>query len=59
MLKIKNEHISKVKSILTPDQVPAYEKLVAERERRAKDQEERDRLEEQKRAAARASQATH
>ncbi len=52
MLKIKAEHISRVKSILTPEQVPVYEQLVAERERRARDQEERDRLEEQKRAAA-------
>lgn len=52
MLKIRSEHISRVKSILTPEQVPAYEQLVAERERRARDQEERDRLEEQKRAAA-------
>ena len=53
MLKIKQEQISRVKSILTPAQVPAYEQLVAERERRAKDQEERDRQEEQRRATAR------
>ncbi len=53
MLKIKQEQITRVKSILTPEQIPAYEQLVAEREQRARDQEERDRLREQKRAAAR------
>jgi hypothetical protein len=58
MLKIKAEHVNRVKSILTPEQVPAYEQLVAERERHARDQEERDRLEEQKHAAARHQHAT-
>lgn len=44
MLKIKAEHVARVKSILTAAQVPAYEQLVAERERRAaREQEERDR----------------
>ena len=33
MLKIKQEQISRVKSILTPEQIPAYEQLVAERDR--------------------------
>jgi hypothetical protein len=42
MLKIKQDHMERVKSILTPEQIPAYEKLVAERERRSKEQEERD-----------------
>jgi len=42
MLKIKAEQIERVKSILTPAQVPGYERLVAEHERRAKEQEERD-----------------
>lgn len=42
MLKIKTEQIARVKSILTPQQIPAYEQLVAEREHRARDQEERD-----------------
>ncbi|HTU47085.1 MAG TPA: hypothetical protein VMF91_18635 [Bryobacteraceae bacterium] len=55
MLKIKNEQIARVKSILTPQQVPAYEQLVAEREQRARQQEEREREDEQKRAAARES----
>ncbi|MGA8027504.1 MAG: hypothetical protein WB992_10175 [Bryobacteraceae bacterium] len=48
MLKIKQDHINRVKAILTPEQVPAYEQLVAEREQRAKEQEERERREEQK-----------
>lgn len=43
MVKIKEEQISRVKSILTPQQVPAYEQLVAERERRGRVQEDRDR----------------
>jgi Spy/CpxP family protein refolding chaperone len=42
MLKIKAEQIARVKSILTPEQIPAYEQLVAEREHRARDQEERE-----------------
>ena len=42
MLKIKQDHISRVKAILTPEQVPLYEQLVAERERRARDQEDHD-----------------
>lgn len=53
MLKIKQEQIGRVKSILTPEQIPAYEQLIAEHERRAREQEERDRQQEQKRAAAR------
>jgi hypothetical protein len=57
MLKIKNEQIARVKSILTPQQVPEYEKLVAEREQRARQQEDREREEEQKRAAARESKS--
>jgi hypothetical protein len=43
ILKIKQEHIERVKSILTPQQIPAYEELVAEREQRAREQDERDR----------------
>lgn len=52
MMQIKQEQISRVKAVLTPQQVPAYEQLIAERERRFKDQEERDRQEDLKRAAA-------
>ena len=43
MLQLKQEHIQRVRSILTPEQIPAYEKLVAEREQRSREQEERDR----------------
>jgi hypothetical protein len=43
MLKIKQEHMQRVKSILTAGQIPEYEKLVKEREERARAQEERDR----------------
>ena len=42
MLKIKQDHIARVKAILTAEQVPLYERLVAERERHAREQEERD-----------------
>jgi Spy/CpxP family protein refolding chaperone len=52
MLKIKNEQVSRVKSILTAQQIPIYEQLVAERERRAKEQEEHDRQEDLRRSAA-------
>jgi hypothetical protein len=51
MLQVKNEHIALVKSILTPQQVPAYEELLKEREQRARQQDEKDRREEQRRKA--------
>ncbi len=46
MMRIKQEQVTRVKAILTPAQLPAYEQLVAERERRSREQEERDRREE-------------
>jgi hypothetical protein len=52
MLKIKGEQISRVKSILTPQQVPIYEQMVADHERRAREQDERERQEDQRREAA-------
>jgi hypothetical protein len=52
MLKIKSEQISRVKSILTPEQVPIYEQMVADHERRAREQDERERQEDQRREAA-------
>jgi hypothetical protein len=52
MVKIKQEQISRVKSILTPQQVPIYEQMVADHERRAREQEARDRTEDQRREAA-------
>jgi len=59
MVKIRDEQIARVKAILTPEQIPAYEELVAERERHAKEQEARDRRQEQQRAAARQNQPAH
>lgn len=53
MLKIKEEQISRVKSILTPQQVPAYEQLVAEREQRMKEQEDRERQHDQRHSGPR------
>jgi hypothetical protein len=42
MLAIKNEQIARVKAVLTPEQVPVYERLIAEHERRAREQDVRD-----------------
>jgi hypothetical protein len=53
MLKIKEEQVTRVKSILTPQQIPTYQQLVAEHERRAREQEERDHQADQRRAAER------
>jgi hypothetical protein len=52
VLEIKQNQISRVKSILTAEQIPSYEKLVAEREERQKEQDDRDRQEELKRKQA-------
>jgi hypothetical protein len=38
--QIRDEHIEKVKMMLSPEQRPKYEKLHAEREARAKEQEQ-------------------
>ena len=53
MVKIKEEQISRVKSILNPQQVVLYDQLVAERERRWKEQEDRDHRSDEQKAAAR------
>jgi|SRR5947209_1039558 len=58
MLQVKKEQIDRVKSILSPEQIPAYEQLVAEREKRGRQQEERDRKEDEARTAARHSKPT-
>jgi len=52
ILEIKQNQIARVKSILTAEQIPAYEKLIAEREERQKEQDDRDRQEELKRKQA-------
>jgi hypothetical protein len=38
MRRIRDEHITKIRMMLTPEQLPKYEKLHAEREARAKQQ---------------------
>ena len=43
LVEIKREQTSRVKSILTPAQIPIYEKMVTERERHAKEQDDRER----------------
>jgi hypothetical protein len=53
MLEIKKEQVSRVKSILTPQQIPIYNRLVAEREQRMKEQEERERRGQHKRPTGR------
>jgi Spy/CpxP family protein refolding chaperone len=55
-LKIKQEHVERVKSILTAEQIPTYEKIVAEHEQNSRAQEERDRKAEQERRARQAGQ---
>jgi hypothetical protein len=55
MLKIKEEQINRVKSMLTPQQIPVYERLVREREQRMREEDERERREDHRRAAERHS----
>ena len=52
ILEIKQNQIARVKSILTAEQIPAYDKLIAEREERQKEQDDHDRQEELKRKQA-------
>ena len=49
ILEIKRQQINQVKSILRPDQIPLYDRLVAERERRMAEQEAREAREERRR----------
>lgn len=58
MVRIKEDQISRVKAILTPVQIPVYEQMLAEHERRAREQENRERQEDLKNAAARRSRAS-
>ena len=53
MLRIREDHIQRVKSILTAEQIPAYDRLLAERQQHAKEQDDREREQEKKREAAR------
>jgi hypothetical protein len=49
--RVKEEQVRRVKSILNPEQIPAYDQLVAERERHFREAEERDRRHEDKQSA--------
>jgi hypothetical protein len=57
VLEIKVNQIARVKSILTAEQIPLYDQLIAEREQRQKEQDDRDRADEMKRAAQAAAAA--
>jgi hypothetical protein len=52
MVKVKEEQVAKVKSILKPEQMKQYDEMVAEREQHAREQEEHDRQEDERQAAA-------
>ncbi len=41
--QIRDEHVERVRTILTPEQLPKYEKLHQEREERAKQQDQKKR----------------
>ncbi|MGC2661246.1 MAG: hypothetical protein WA324_25110 [Bryobacteraceae bacterium] len=42
LLEVKGQQIRCVKAILTPRQIPIYEQLLADREKRSQEQEERE-----------------
>jgi hypothetical protein len=48
MVKIKDDQLTKVQSILSADQAKQYAAMVAEREQHAKEQEDHDRQEEKR-----------
>jgi hypothetical protein len=52
LLEIKQGQIARVKAILSADQIQQYEKLLAEREQRQKEQDDRELREERSRAEA-------
>jgi Spy/CpxP family protein refolding chaperone len=41
--QIRDEHVARVRTILTPEQIPKYEKLHAEREAKSKEQQDQRR----------------
>lgn len=53
MLKIKEDQLAQIRSMLTPEQAASYTKIVAEQEKKAKEQDARDRQIEEQRAAER------
>ena len=46
MVKIKDDQLTKVKALLSPQQAKQYEAMVAEREQHAKEQDDRDKQDE-------------
>jgi hypothetical protein len=52
MVQIKDDQVTKVKSILSAQQATQYEAMVAEREQHAKEQEEHDKQEDQRQREA-------
>jgi hypothetical protein len=48
MVKIKADQLTRVKSILSPDQAKQYEAMVVEHEKHGQEQDERDRKDEQR-----------
>jgi len=46
MVRIKDDQLTKVKALLSPEQARQYEAIVAERERQAKEQDDHDRQDE-------------
>jgi hypothetical protein len=54
---VKEEQVKRVKSILNSEQVPAYDRMVAERERHFREAEERDRQQDAKQSALHRQQA--
>jgi hypothetical protein len=54
---VKEEQVRRVKSILNSGQVPAYDRMVAERERHFREAEERDRQQDEKQSALHRQQA--
>ena len=53
ILKIKQDQMTEIRSLLTPRQQSEYQRMVAEQEQRAKEQDARNHLSENERAAER------
>jgi Spy/CpxP family protein refolding chaperone len=57
IVTVKEEQVRRVKSILNSEQVPAYDRLVAQHERHFREAEQRDRQQDQKESALHRQQA--
>lgn len=53
MLKIKDDQVARIRSMLTPEQASVYTRIVAQQEQKAKEQDARDRRIEAQRALER------